>query len=285
VEGFAGSAIQLEFIEKIPNLPEDLAVVLVHILNPFGMAWLRRVNENNVDLNRNFLKADEQYRGAPSSYKKFDNFLNPPTPPTPDFLPFVLKAQILIARYGLTAMTQAVAGGQYEFFKGLFFGGERMEEGPAKYRTFLESSLSSANHIVAIDVHTGLGKYGEDTLLVEPEQYPDLRKAFGEKVAPSAADKGPAYRVRGGIHGMILNVAPHATVECVCQEFGTFSPIRILHTLRQENRWHHYASGDVMHRSKKALKDAFCPPDESWQRSVLTKGRALIAAGLDQLAG
>jgi hypothetical protein len=29
-------------------------LVLIHALNAFGFAWLRRVNEENVDLNRNF---------------------------------------------------------------------------------------------------------------------------------------------------------------------------------------------------------------------------------------
>src|SRR6266849_8694614 len=47
VEGFAGSAIQLQWLaEGLPPLPEDGAIVLVHIVNPYGMAWLRRVNES-----------------------------------------------------------------------------------------------------------------------------------------------------------------------------------------------------------------------------------------------
>ena len=65
VEGFAGSAIQLQFLEEVPAIPADGAIVLVHVLNPYGMSWLRRVNENNVDLNRNFLAGDEDYAGAP----------------------------------------------------------------------------------------------------------------------------------------------------------------------------------------------------------------------------
>src|SRR5438128_1546746 len=52
VEGFAGSAIQLQLLNLLPAIPPDAALVLVHILNPYGMAWLRRVNEENVDLNR-----------------------------------------------------------------------------------------------------------------------------------------------------------------------------------------------------------------------------------------
>lgn len=55
VEGFAGSAIQLALLEDPPLLQGGSALILVNVLNPYGMAWLRRVNENNVDLNRNFL--------------------------------------------------------------------------------------------------------------------------------------------------------------------------------------------------------------------------------------
>src|SRR6058998_1186854 len=76
VEGFAGSAIQLQMLDDLPSLPTDAALVVVHALNPYGMAWLRRVNENNVDLNRNFL-ADETFSGVPPTYAVLDSFLNP----------------------------------------------------------------------------------------------------------------------------------------------------------------------------------------------------------------
>ena len=66
VEGFAGSAIQLQWLTGNYQPPDDGAVVIVHVMNPFGMVWLRRVNENNVDLNYNFLAADEKYEGAPA---------------------------------------------------------------------------------------------------------------------------------------------------------------------------------------------------------------------------
>src|SRR5262249_48836143 len=100
VEGFAGSAIQLEFFQNLPNLPEDDALIVPHILNPYGMAWLRRFNENNVDLNRNFL-GNEPYAGAPQAYASLDAFLNPQSPPRSDL--YTLKAGWLILRYGLPA--------------------------------------------------------------------------------------------------------------------------------------------------------------------------------------
>src|SRR5262252_10184861 len=81
IEGFAGSAIQLQLLENVPVLPPDAALVVVHILNPYGMSWLRRVNENNVDLNRNFLKPGDPWSGVHPLYAKIDRVLNPASPP------------------------------------------------------------------------------------------------------------------------------------------------------------------------------------------------------------
>ncbi len=56
VEGFTGSALQHHWLEQhAAARPAQLRVVLVHALNPYGFAWVRRVNEDNVDLNRNFV--------------------------------------------------------------------------------------------------------------------------------------------------------------------------------------------------------------------------------------
>ncbi len=146
VEAFAGSAIQLQWLDEgIPSLPEDSALVLVHVLNPFGMAWLRRFNENSVDLNRNFLGPEETYAGAPRGYDKLDPFLNPPSPPGWDL--YYARAGWLIAGHGLSTLSQVVAGGQYEYSKGLFFGGSKLEEGPRKVQAFVRERMESAEHV------------------------------------------------------------------------------------------------------------------------------------------
>jgi hypothetical protein len=57
VEGFFGSATQIEWLRraKVSRLPEDIAALHVHAINPYGFAWLRRTNEDNVDINRNWM--------------------------------------------------------------------------------------------------------------------------------------------------------------------------------------------------------------------------------------
>ncbi len=71
VEGFFGSAVQLAFLKQgmTGHLPgRNDALILLHALNPFGFAWVRRFNEENVDLNRNLLLDGEAYQGSPFLY-------------------------------------------------------------------------------------------------------------------------------------------------------------------------------------------------------------------------
>jgi hypothetical protein len=280
VEGFAGSAVQLQLLDHLPALPEGTSLILAHTLNPYGMAWMRRVNENNVDLNRNFV-GPEPYTGAPEIYARVDSFLNPPTPPSADF--YFLKAAALVVRYGLNALKQAVAEGQYEYPKGLFFGGRELQPGPEKLERFLSTCLSNAANIVAIDTHTGLGKYGCDLLLAEPADYEGARHAFGDRIAPLDPKKNPAYQIRGGFRSAVFRSAPHARVAFVTQEFGTYGPLKVLHALREENRWYHCGSGALDHPAKEAVKDAFCPSDEQWRESVVRHGREAVERALSAL--
>jgi hypothetical protein len=282
VEGFAGSAVQLQLLESLPALPQDTGLILTHVLNPFGMAWLRRVNEQNVDLNRNCLEG-EPYTGASPTYAQCDSFLNPQSGPRADF--YLLKAQLLIMRYGMTALKQAVAEGQYEFPRGLFFGGNRFQSGPAQWRSFLQRALPDVERVISIDVHTGVGKYGEFLLLADAQHLEHMRGIFGDRVSPLEPDRGPAYRVRGGLQNLIFGVFPRADVSFVGQEFGTYSPVKVTHALREENRWHHFGNGDVRHRTKRRLKEVFCPDDPAWRRNVLAHGAQLIQRALETLAG
>ena len=60
VEGFFGSATQIEWLRraKTAQLPQGIAALHIHAINPYGFAWLRRTNEDNVDINRNWMNFD-----------------------------------------------------------------------------------------------------------------------------------------------------------------------------------------------------------------------------------
>ena len=176
VEGFFGSAIQLAFLDQLSQTGHKgrIRYVLIHGVNPFGFSQLRRWNEDNVDLNRNFMQDPDRYRGAPDGYADLNSFLNPETPPS-RFEPFKLKALWSIWRVGLQKLKQAVAGGQYEYPCGLFFGGTEPSNSARIVFDNCNSWLGRTNKIAHIDFHSGLGEFGTYKLLLnESSSSPNL---------------------------------------------------------------------------------------------------------------
>ena len=282
VEAFAGSAIQLRLIEGLPALADDMAIVLVHVLNPYGMAWLRRFNENNVDLNRNFLKEDELYEGRPEGYDDLYSFLNPTRLPGIDM--FVLRAAWLILRYGRSRGAAAVVVGQYDYPEGLFFGGHELQEGPRLYQDFLIRRMSSVERVFGIDVHTGLGRYGEDTVLVSESEYNRLHPLLGDRVQAFSNEAGNvAYKIRGGLHEIVPQLSSTVKADVVGQEFGTYGQIRVLNALRKENFSHHHRAMSVDDPLKLKLRDAFYPDEPRWREKVLRRGEELFRQVLSAL--
>ncbi|MGP1677251.1 MAG: DUF2817 domain-containing protein [Burkholderiales bacterium] len=272
VEGFAGSAIQLALMGQSNSIPADGAVLFVHALNPFGMAWLRRCNENNIDLNRNFFAAGAERPATSEAYRRLETFLNPRSPPGADL--YYARAAYFTLRYGLGPMKQAIAEGQYEFPQGLFFGGMQLELGPALYQSWLASRLESIDRGFAIDVHTGLGRSGEESLFLRGSQAsgPTLGAELGRQFSSDAAEEGVGYHVRGDYARCFDALAKPARMHVVTQEFGTYPSLQVLYALRQENRWHHYGDGALAHPAKLRLKEVFAPVARAWREAVVGQG-------------
>ncbi|MEE8130449.1 MAG: M14 family metallopeptidase [Vicinamibacterales bacterium] len=289
VEGFFGSAIQLAWLScqtaGAPP-PVDGAVVLVHAVNPYGFARLRRTNEHNVDLNRNFLDSDKAYAGAPDGYAALDPFLNPASPPSP-FEPYRLKALWQIGRHGLPALKAAGAGGQYRFPRGLFFGGHGPTPATQIMRQRLAGWLGGAPRAVCIDLHSGLGSYGQYRLLLEESpQSPNVdwyRDTFGPAVVEAASGGvGTAYEASGTLGGWAMRSLGGARCRFVNAEFGTHPLVRVLGALRAENRAHFFGRpGTAAHRRATAeLLECFCPRSDRWRALVVEQGLAIITQAI-----
>lgn len=113
VEGFIGSALQCDLLGRLDpsHLAEGLRVVLVHAVNPWGMAWWRRQNESNVDLNRNW---DRQGIEPPRNegYLELYDLLCPDTDSLPTPQSFLDPALELVEDRGLPWMRDAISVGQ-----------------------------------------------------------------------------------------------------------------------------------------------------------------------------
>ena len=278
VEGYCGSAIQraaiAEYIHTEPYA--EYGVVLIHAINPFGMAHFRRVNEYNVDLNRNFIE-ENHFQGVSDGYVKLNRLLNPQRPYGLSNLLFIPVAAALIARYGLAALKQAVVGGQYEFPRGLFWGGDQLQESCQYLMEAMPRWFQSFRRFVHVDFHTGLGRSGEHALLLDyaadHPYFAELKNAFGEHVQPWQAGEGVAYAISGGFPEAVQRRFGEKARVVTC-EFGTHSPMRVITALQAENQAHHY--GGSVTKAKELIKEAFYPAAEPWKEKVLTSGLEVI---------
>lgn len=293
VEGFFGSAVQAALLEQTFGgftPPPGMAVIFLHALNPFGFAWVRRVNEDNADLNRNFLRPDERYEGTPEGYEALDGLLNPPSPP-PAFEAFLPRALLQIARQGMPALKNAVAGGQYEFPKGLFFGGH----GPSRTAQILDAQLpglvGSCERVVHVDLHTGLGKRATYKLFVDhpwdSAEAEGLGRLFGDDVVePWEASEGESYAIRGGLGTWCRSRFPEVDYDVLAAEFGTVHILSVIRALRDENRaWHHGRRDDPRSiKATTALREAFAPRDPRWRHACVAQGVRIVEQAVDAIA-
>lgn len=284
VEAFAGSATQLALLQAPPPLPPDGAIALVHVLNPYGMAWLRRANECNVDLNRNFLRDAATWTGAPPLYRRLDALLNPPSAPARDG--FVLRIGLQGLRHGVRAVRQAIAHGQHRYPRGLFYGGAELQQGPRLFCEWLQTRLKSTKTVFAIDMHTGLGAHGHNTLITEPGATATppaaLAAALGQALIGDTAAPA-AYGIRGSLGAALPRLLPGRSVDVVLQEIGTWPPLHVLHALREENRWHHHGAGHLDHPAKRRLLEALCPASPAWRAAAVAHGCDLVYRAADWL--
>lgn len=277
VEGFAGSAVQLDLLAR----PDDTPTLWLHTLNPWGMAHLRRVNERNVDLNRNFLAPGQPWRSDDPTFAAVDPVINDPTPPGLDL--FWLRAAGIVLRHGYQVLKNAIVGGQHQNPRGLFYAGAELEAGPRAILAFVDARLAGRRRVVHVDLHTGIGPRGGRTLLLEgapgPGQLERCRAAFGEGVKAWDAQNRDAYEIRGGMLAELgRRLAPTRFDGLTC-EFGTSGNLAVLHALREENRlWQWGSEGGRPppdHPLSRALLETFVPADPAWRAQVLAHGPAL----------
>ncbi len=298
VEGYFGSAVQLAWLSNLAmaTLRQSpvVRVVLLHALNPFGFAWNRRWNEDLVDVNRNFLSTGQHYAGSPARYRDVDPLINPASPPS-RWEPFLLKALWIIGKYGFAPLREAVPVGQYDFPRGLFFGGHGPSETNSIVIQHLPRWIGPAKRVVHVDLHTGLGRWATGRLLVEAAR-DALRVAwwknsFGEDrvsvtCSEGDSDRGAAYHSRGTWEQWCQARFADRDYNFATAEFGTYSPIRVIGALRAEQRAFLYAAaGDPRYAwARRNLIEAFAPASASWREPVVRDGAQLIDRAIATLS-
>ena len=285
VEGFAGSAIQIKWLRSLAQGPERLegksqqTILFVHGFNPWGMSWLRRVNQENVDLNRNVIG---EATHLPKS-KEYD-LLRPVLMASGwkarfwlwNLLPIVLKI-------GVGGITQGFSGGQYHDPGGFYFGGFKRQPEITAMQKFLSENFSGVTNATVIDVHTGLGQYGAESLFgrdgASKQEVERISKKLGRPVTVDEMDGKSTYHITGALSTLFEEVFGER-LDYVLQEFGTYSSLRVLAAFHAEH--HGYVRGEFgpsMETSRR-LRTIFFPDDLSWRMKILRNGIDLLNAAM-----
>ncbi|QDT31764.1 hypothetical protein Mal48_10000 [Thalassoglobus polymorphus] len=235
------------------------------------------MDQSNIDLNRNFLISGERYEGSHEFYRKLDPFLNPKSWPKLE-LPAQLQAVAKAMRHGLGNLKQAVAEGQYDFPLGLFYGGSEPTETMRFFESHILPEFQSAAAVLHLDLHSGLGKRGAFEFLLDYELAAEERNWLNNSVNANlpVQQLKSAYKARGSLSRWIRHQHPAAI--SVCWEFGTSSSISVLAALRAENAAYHWGDrgSKTFQAAKQKLKEAFSPPEASWQKTVLNSADAVL---------
>ena len=288
LEGFCGSAIILQWLTRRQAcLPPGQAVLIVHAANPWGFSHLSRTNENNVDLNRNFVDFKTAVLQPNPIYGLLHNALCPANWTASTIA--AGRAALVDANntYGVPAVTDALARGQYEIADGLFYGGRGPEWSNVTLRKVLADQLSPGRIVTAVDLHTGLGAYGQPFLLCchlpESDAYERVVRAYGESVrdANKTYTGGRIPNFTGLWIDAIGQLGAHRTYCGLVIEFGTRrnDPHDQVKDALRLDRWLKFGQSDTPidrpSLQAKVLED-YCPNTEEWRQSVLSYSDELI---------
>ena len=291
VEGFFGSGVQIEWMSRTEHhkLPQDTAALLVHAVNPYGFAWLRRTNEDNIDLNRNWIDFD---RSLPINerYEEIAEDLCPR-----DWSPEVQAAtgaRLASWRqsYGEGAFMQALTGGQWRHADGLFYGGAAPSWSRKVLTEVLKSHLGGAARIAIVDFHTGLGPHGcAEPIIHRRRDDPGFSRArswIGAAATSLYGGGSISAEIRGDGLSAIQTLFPRAIVDAVSLECGVLPVEKVGAALRADN-WLH-AHGDPTSPEaagiKKLIREAFHSDSPVWQGMALGQGLAVCRAALGGLS-
>jgi hypothetical protein len=282
VEGHCGSGAQVDWLrrQEWARLPEGVAALLIHAINPFGFAWSRRVTHENVDLNRNFVDFV-----APLPENRAYTALADAVTPASWSREAQAEARGRLLAYarenGFPALVQAMSGGQYSHPDGIFYGGA----GPTWSRQTLEAiltgRLAGAKSVCFLDFHTGLGPEGyAEQIITRGPGAPEYRRArdwFGAAVASVDAGESVSAKIAGDWLDAAPRLLPHAEVTGVALEYGTVETNQVLNALRADN-WLHARSdptGPEAAAIQAEMRAAFYVDTDMWRGMVL--GQSLIA--------
>jgi hypothetical protein len=295
IEAYVGAAMLQHLVDDyLPRLdPRRTGLLLVHAINPWGMKHRRRVNRDNIDLNRTFIW--NAAPGAPTAalhdpafnpdYARLTALFQPAGALgayAPAELGFMARLAGTVAKMGVKRMGAASSLGQYAFPRGIYYGGQDRPEETGALMALYRQCFERYTHVVQLDMHTGYGPRYQMSVVTsefEPRTSADLRQQIGYPLVVKA-NAAEFYAIRGDMIDYVYTLWREAFSDrrlfSATFEFGTlgdslFSQYCDRRAVVFENRLHWYGSPSPAVRARVArdFKALFFPEAPDWCAKAL----------------
>lgn len=296
VEGYCGSGVQVAALRDGAWLARTrasgVAVLLVHALNPYGFSYIRRVTNENVDLNRNFHDFSQPLP-TNEAYRELHPLLLPEVwPPATEN---VAAIDHYIRTHGPKAWQSAITRGQHEFPGGVFFGGTAPTWSNLTWRQVLREHDRGVRRIAWIDLHTGLGPSGlGERIFACPDDAAALRRAqawwSGGGATPVTSiydgSSSSAY-LTGLMWSSVGQECPQAEYTGIALEYGTEPMAQVMQAMRAEH-WlnlHPQAPAELAAQIRQQMLQAFYTDTDAWKTRIVQQAMEAMAQALEGLRG
>ena len=270
-----GSQLQQQWLAyaKAADLT-DKRLVFVHALNPYGSAYGLRNDENNVDVNRNFIPDFNNRPATSAGYHALRDAFEPPS-----LAPYAIadswrKMLTYAAQHGISAFEKVLVAGQYDFSKGLYFGGREASWTRTTWKKIVSTHVINTNpaEIHHVDIHTGYGPYGAFQILPHD-------KYSSQSLASDGGVESSFPNHSGDILGFwphLISGCNNVTVIPKAIEIGTskLGGMDVLHAMIVRKALlnvhnDHYPGAQ---QTIDFMRDTFFPRDPIWRANALQNG-------------
>ena len=289
VEGYIGAVMLDVFFQEIyPTVNTDnTSVLVVANVNPYGMKYYRRYNENNVDLNRNFILDWNGFDlSSNKEYPKVDTFLGPVGKIGNAFwheVGFYLSLGKTAITDGADTISDALLTGQYEYPQGVYYGGVEDQVSTRYLKGVFEQCLDSRyENIIHIDIHSGYGpRYN---MVIFNSVFETMTEAESQQLFGYdhiiAVDSEDFYATTGDTTDFFYRLAQQKQAKTnlfsTCFEFGTigdafFDTILSLKYTVDENRNFWYPTENDITRQiiHENYMELFYPTETAWREKTV----------------
>ena len=292
IEGYAGSGCHVAWLAERwfeRSAPKDTAVLLIHAINPHGFAWGRRGNEDNVDLNRNFID-HAKARPANPDYELIARHIDPTEWAEPSLSEHNAAIASFLKRDTHDVTCKAMHGGQYVNPKGIFYGGTEPTWSNRLFRELVAQHAARAAHVAIIDYHTGGGVWGYCDLFIDDDHAGARTRDWFSHVSVISEDKAAHGKdaqseTPGNLFYSLPEILPGKPVTLCLVELRTGEGGG--HDVIRADNWL-FQHGDPQSAQGQALRaemrERFYPARAQWKVMQVYQSNAMLAEALGGLS-